>query len=66
MLLWGLGMIGELMTINRRLLEEMRINQRRKDAEGGRLRGRAEYLLIRAKEKITPKAEARVKEKVTA
>ena len=42
----GLGIIGELMTINRRLLEEIRIMRRRELAEEGQVKGRSEFELI--------------------
>lgn len=48
-LLWGLGVIGELMTINRRILEEVRIDQRRTRAGEGAVKGRAEFRLINLK-----------------
>lgn len=48
-LFWGLGVVGEILTINRRILEEIWIRQRRADAEAGILRGRAEFTLIDAK-----------------
>ncbi|MBL3554387.1 glycosyltransferase family 2 protein [Rhodovulum sulfidophilum] len=45
-LLCGLGIIGEIMTVNRRILEELRINQRRQLAESGSLGGRVDFSLI--------------------
>jgi glycosyltransferase involved in cell wall biosynthesis len=41
--LWALGIIGELMAINRRILEELRVNQRRRDAAEGRVHARADF-----------------------
>jgi glycosyltransferase involved in cell wall biosynthesis len=41
----GLGLIGESLSVNRRILEELRTRQRRQDAAEGKLRGRADFTL---------------------
>ena len=44
--LWCVAIFGRLLSINRRLLEELRIRQRDADAETGRVLGRSEFELI--------------------
>jgi glycosyltransferase involved in cell wall biosynthesis len=39
----GLGLIGENLSINRRILEDLRTRQRRQDVANGVLRGRADF-----------------------
>jgi hypothetical protein len=41
----GLGLIGESLSVNRRILEELRTRQRRQDAIAGTLRGRTDFTL---------------------
>ena len=45
-LLWALGGVGEIMAVNRFLLEEMRLRNRQADADAGRLTTQTDYVLI--------------------
>jgi hypothetical protein len=45
-LLLALGMIGDILAVNRRLLEELRLSNRRSEASQGVLSGRTAYQLI--------------------
>jgi glycosyltransferase involved in cell wall biosynthesis len=51
-LIWGLGIIGEILTVNRRLLEELRVNQRRADSVNGTLHARAQNKVILSEPKV--------------
>ncbi|NDR56039.1 glycosyltransferase family 2 protein [Aliiruegeria sabulilitoris] len=42
-LIVGLGIIGELLAVNRRILEELRLNQRRKDVLEGKVMAQVNY-----------------------
>jgi hypothetical protein len=45
-LLVALGVIGEIISVNRRILEEIQSKQRQSDASAGRLSGRCVYELV--------------------
>jgi hypothetical protein len=45
----GLGIIGENVSVNRRILEDARTRTRREDAAAGTLRGRVPFTLLRLK-----------------
>lgn len=47
-LLIAIGVLGELLNINRRLLEEQRYEQRSRNAENGTVSGRCEFELLQA------------------
>ncbi|MHC0055647.1 glycosyltransferase family 2 protein [Actibacterium sp. D379-3] len=46
-LLMALGVIGDLLSVNRRLLEDLRLATRRQQADQGALRGRTAFRLLR-------------------
>lgn len=45
-IMWAIGILGELLSINRRILEELRTEQRRARAEAGTMMGRCRFDLI--------------------
>lgn len=51
-MIFGLGLIGENVSVNRRILEDARTRSRREDAEAGRLRGRVAFTLLPLKDGV--------------